>query len=98
MALSDDEQRVLAEIEQGLLADDVRFPDSVGRHRPGVPSVAWAVGICVGLSCVVVGLVIANGVGIALALIGFAVIVAACWAALRSHRRRRRRPPRDMVA
>jgi len=98
VALSDDEQRLLAEIEQGLVADDVRFPDSIGRRGPGVPSVAWAVGICVGLSCVVVGLVIADSVGIALALIGFALIVAGCWAALWSHRQRRRRPPRDMAA
>jgi membrane protein implicated in regulation of membrane protease activity len=53
----------------------------------------WAVGACLGLFCVVLGLVIAGGIGTAVALVGFAVIVAICAAALRSHRRRRPRPP-----
>lgn len=98
MALSDDEQRVLAEIEQGLVADDARFAESLGRRRMGIPSAVWAVAACCGLGSVVLGLVMAGGIGIAVALVGFVVIVAVCWAALRSRRRRHPRPPRDMAA
>ena len=98
MGLSDDEQRVLAEIEQGLAADDPRFAGSIGRRRMRIPLVVWAVGVCFGLGCVVFGVVVAGGVGTALALLGFVVVISICAAVLRSHRRRRRRPPRDTVA
>ena len=93
MALSDDERRVLAEIERDLVADDPRFAESIARRRVGIRPAVWAVGIFLGLSCVVAGLVIAGAIGTALAVIGFVAIVANCWAALRSHRRRRPQPP-----
>jgi Flp pilus assembly protein TadB len=92
VALSDHERRVLAEIEQDLVADDPRFAKSIGRRRVGIRPAVWAVGIFLGLGCIVVGLVIAGGIGTAVAVVGFVVIVASCWAALRWYRRRRPRP------
>jgi Flp pilus assembly protein TadB len=92
VALSDDEQRVLAEIEHDLVTDDRRFAESIGRRRMDIPTPVWAVGICLGLGCIVFGLITAGGIGTAVAVVGFVVIVASCWAALRSYRRRRPRP------
>jgi lipid-A-disaccharide synthase-like uncharacterized protein len=95
VALSDDERRVLAEIERDLVADDPKFAKSIERRRVRIPPAVWAVGIFGGLSCIVIGLVIAGAIGMATAVVGFVLIVANSWAALRSHRRRRPRPPRD---
>jgi len=53
--------------------------------------------VCFGLGCVVFGVVIAGGVGTAVALVGFVVVISICAAAFRSHRRRHRKPPRDTV-
>jgi hypothetical protein len=97
MALSDDERRVLAQIERDLVADDPGFAESISRRRVGIPRAVWAGGILLGLSCAVVGLVIAGGIGTAVAVVGFVLIVAGCAAALRAHRTRRPRPPRDTV-
>jgi Flp pilus assembly protein TadB len=98
VALSDDEQRALAEIEQGLIADDARLAESVQRRRMGIPSVVWVLGVCFGLGCVVFGVVIAGVIGTVVALVGFVVVVSICAAVLWSHRRRRGRPPHDMAA
>ena len=92
MALSDDEQRVLAQIEHDLVTDDPRFAESIERPRIGIPTAVWAVGIGLGLGCIVFGLITAGGIGTAVAVVGFVVIVASCSAALRSYRRRRPRP------
>jgi Na+(H+)/acetate symporter ActP len=88
VALSEYEQRVLAEIEQDLIAGDPGFAESIRRHRTVIPTAVWAAGTCLGLSCVVLGLVIAGGIGTAVAVIGFVVIVTSCAAAFRSRRRR----------
>jgi hypothetical protein len=97
VALSDYEQRVLAEIEQDLIADDPRFAESIGRRRPRIQTAVLAVGTCLGFSCVVLGLITAGGSGTAVAVVGFVVIVAICGAAFRSHRRRRPSPPHHTV-
>jgi Flp pilus assembly protein TadB len=96
VALSDDEQRVLAEIEQGLFAEDPGFAESTGRRRMGFRWAVWVVGMCIGFGCVVLGLVIAGGVGVAVAVFGLVVIVV-CAATVRSRRRRRPRRPPDMA-
>jgi hypothetical protein len=92
VALSDHERRVLAEIEHDLVTDDPRFAESIGRRRRGIATAAWAVGICVGLGCIVFGLTTAGGIGTAVAVVGSVLLVASCSAALRSYRRRRPRP------
>lgn len=97
MALSEYEQRVLAEIEQDLIAGNPGSAESVGRRPTVIPTAVWAVGTCLGLACVVLGLVIAGGIGTAVAVLGFVVIVAGCGAAVRSHRGRPPRPPRHAV-
>ena len=98
MALSDDERRVLAQIERDLVADDPRFAKSIARRRLGLPWFAWAFGGFLGPCCVVIGLVIAGGIGTAVAVVGFVLIIASCAVALRARRPRRSWPPRDTAA
>lgn len=98
MALSDDERRVLAQIERDLVADDPGFAESISRRRVGIPWAVWAGGIFLGLTCVVIGLVIAGGIGTAVAVVGFVLIIASCAVALRARRPRRSWPPRDTAA
>jgi hypothetical protein len=79
MPLSDHEQRLLDEIEQALYAEDPKFAASVRsartRSRTRRSAVLCAFGVAAGLALVLVGL-IANVV--ALSVVGFVLVVAAC--------------------
>ncbi len=89
MPLSDHERRLLAEIEQTLITDDRRFAGSTWPHWLQIPTAVWAVGAFLGLGCVVLSVIIAGGIGAAVAVVGVVLIMASCWTAFRSHRRRR---------
>ncbi len=79
MPLSDHEQRLLDEIEQALYAEDPKFAASVRsartRSRTRRSAVLCVFGVVAGLALVLVGLV-ANL--IALSVVGFVLVVAAC--------------------
>ena len=93
MPLSDYEQRVLDEIEHDLMTDDPRLAASITPGKSRITRVAWAIGALVGLGCVVVvGLITAGGVGATLAVVGFVIIVATCWATVRACRSLRSSP------
>jgi hypothetical protein len=80
MPLSEHEQRLLEQIEQGLYAEDPKFAATVRKVRPRRGSrrrVALAViGAVLGLGVVVVAMVTKL---IILGVVGFLVIVAACF-------------------
>jgi hypothetical protein len=88
--LSDHEQRLLDEIEQALYAEDPKFATSVRlartRSRTRRSAVLCVLGIVAGLALVLVGL-IANL--IALSVVGFVFVVAACGYAVQVVRGRR---------
>jgi hypothetical protein len=94
MPLSEQEMRLLDEIEQALINDDPTFASSIGsgrsRSRSRIAPAMYAVGILLGIGCVVCGLIAASGIGAAAAVIGFILIVVSC---LRAWRRRRSEPP-----
>ena len=90
MPLSDHEQRLLDEIEQALYAEDPKFAASVRsartRSRTRRSAVLCVLGVLAGLALVLVGLV-ANIV--ALSVVGFVLVVAACGFAVQVVRGRR---------
>jgi Flp pilus assembly protein TadB len=77
--LSDHEQRLLDEIEQALYAEDPKFAASVRsartRSRTRRSAVLCGLGVIAGLALVLVGLVTNI---IALAVIGFVLVVGSC--------------------
>jgi hypothetical protein len=77
--LSDHEQRLLDEIEQALYAEDPKFAASVRsvrrRSRTRRAVVLCVLGVVAGLALVLVGLVTNL---IALSVVGFVLVVAAC--------------------
>jgi len=77
--LSDHEQRLLDEIEQALYAEDPKFAASVRaartRSRTRRSAVLCGVGVVAGLALVLVGLITNI---IALSVVGFVFVVAAC--------------------
>lgn len=79
MPLSDHEQRLLDEIEQALYAEDPKFAASVRlartRSRTRRAAVLCVLGVVAGLALVLVGLITSL---IALSVIGFVFVVAAC--------------------
>lgn len=79
MPLSDHEQKLLDEIEQALYAEDPKFAASVRsartRSRTRRSAALCVLGVLAGLALVLVGLV-ANIV--ALSVVGFVAVVAAC--------------------
>ncbi|MEP6853208.1 MAG: DUF3040 domain-containing protein [bacterium] len=83
MPLSEHEQRLLEQIEQGLYAEDPKFASTVRKVRARTGQrrrVAIAVlGVVLGLALVLLALVTKV---IVLAVVGFVVIVAACAYAL----------------
>ena len=90
MPLSDHEQRLFAEIEQSLAADDGRFAPAARPRGPKTASrasqVASVIAVLVGCGCIGVGLVTGIGLGTAIAAIGFLFLVAGCWLAIRAWR------------
>ena len=83
MPLSEHEQRLLEQIEQGLYAEDPKFASTVrkvrahnGRRRRLILAI---VGIVVGLGLVLLGLVtkVNSAVGVVISVAGFVMIVAA---------------------
>jgi hypothetical protein len=77
--LSEHEQRLLDEIEQALYAEDPKFASTVRSVRPRsrlrTAILLSALGVVVGLGLVLVGLV--TNV-IAVSVVGFVLVVAAC--------------------
>jgi hypothetical protein len=88
--LSDHEQRLLDEIEQALYAEDPKFAASVrsarARSRTRRSVALCGLGVIAGLALVLVGL-IANIV--ALSVVGFVLVVAACGFGVQAVRGRR---------
>lgn len=79
MPLSDHEQRLLDEIEQALYAEDPKFAASVRAARTRSRT-RRSLGLCIlgvlaGLALVLVGLIAQI---IALSVVGFVLVVAAC--------------------
>lgn len=91
MPLSDHEQRLLDEIEQALYAEDPKFAASVRlartRSRVRRSAVLCVLGVAAGLALVLVGL-ISNL--IALAVVGFVLVVGSCGYAVQILRGRAR--------
>lgn len=89
MPLSDHEQRLLDEIEQALYAEDPKFASTVGsagrRSRVRRVALLAGLGVVTGLGLVLVGLM-ANL--IALSVVGFVLVVAACGFVVRGLRPR----------
>jgi uncharacterized membrane protein len=87
--LSEHEQRLLDEIEQALYADDPKFVSTVrsvrARSHIRRAVILGVVGILVGLGLVLVGLI--SNV-IALSVVGFVLVVAACGFGVQSIRPR----------
>ena len=79
MPLSDHEQRLLDEIEQALYAEDPKFAASVRaartRSRTRRSALLCGLGVLAGLALVLVGLITNI---IALAVVGFVLVVGAC--------------------
>lgn len=96
MPLSEHEQRLLDEIEQALYAEDPKFASSVRsvrrRSRVRRTAVLCVFGALAGLGLVLVGL-LANI--IALSVLGFVLLVAACGYGVQSLRARTPRPAPD---
>ncbi len=93
MALSEHEQRALEEIEGMLTANDPSLASNL-RRTHGRPSMRAAVALLVvvaGLGLVFLGLVLANTIGTAIAVVGFAATVAGGYLAARELRRIRAR-------
>ena len=93
MPLSDHEQRLLDEIEQALYAEDPKFANSVRsartRSRTRRSVAICVIGVLAGLGLVLVGLIATSvEVSIALSVIGFVLVVAACGYAVQTLRGR----------
>ena len=90
MPLSDHEQRLLDEIEQALYAEDPKFAASVRsartRSRTRRSAVLCVLGVLAGLALVLVGLIATI---VALSVVGFVLLVAACGYAVQIVRGRR---------
>ena len=90
MPLSPKEQRALEEIERGL-AQDPRFVGRIERRRLGLIRAAAILGFAGGVTLMIVGLLGTDPGHATLAVIGFAMIVASCLAAVTHTSRRIRR-------
>lgn len=79
MPLSEHEQRLLAEIEQALYAEDPKFVSAVRsvrtRSRTRRSIVLCVLGVIAGLGLVLVGLI---STLVVLSIIGFVMVVGAC--------------------
>lgn len=77
MPLSDHEQKLLAQMEQALYAEDPKFATTLTGRQRGVGSVSRALvavaSVAVGLTLVIVGIVIADGLPW-LSVVGFVVM------------------------
>jgi hypothetical protein len=84
MPLSDQEKRVLDEIERGLLDDDRRLADAMrrgpGRSRSRLLPLAALACMFIGLGGLVYGLAAAHGV---FAVAGFVLLVCGLWGGIR---------------
>jgi hypothetical protein len=82
MPLSEREQRLLQEIEQALSTEDPRFVASVRSATPRrgtrTVGVLCVVGVVVGLAVVLAGLASGGGLGTAVGVLGFVLIVGSC--------------------
>jgi len=102
MPLSEREQRLLQEIEHALSAEDPRFVVSVSSARPrrGTRTVAvlCVVGVVVGLVVVLAGLASGGGLGTAVGVLGFVLIVGSCLGAVVAVRGRKKPRLRSVPA
>jgi hypothetical protein len=94
MPLSEREQRLLQEIEQTLSTEDPRFVASVRSARPRrgtrTVGVLCAVGVVAGLAVVLAGLASGGGLGTAVGVLGFVLIVGSCLGAVIAVRGRKK--------
>ena len=86
--LSDREQHLFEQIEQSLAAEDPRFGSS-GRSRraasAGLRRALGVIAVLVGLGCAVLAVAVGSGWwGPFVGTVGFVLIVAGLWAAIRS--------------
>jgi len=86
--LSDREQHLFEQIEQSLAAEDPRFGSS-GRSRraesAGLRRAVGVIAVLVGLGCAVLAVAVGSGWwGPFVGTVGFVLIVAGLWAAIRS--------------
>jgi hypothetical protein len=92
--LAEREQRLLQEIEHALSAEDPRFVASVRSARPRrgtrTVGVLCVVGVLVGLAVVLAGLASGGGLGTAVGVLGFVLIVGSCLAAVIAVRGRKK--------
>ena len=93
MALSEHEQRALEEIEGMLTADDPSLASNLrsARGRRSVRAAVALLAVLVGLGLVLLGVLLANAIGTAIAVIGFAATVAGGYLTAREVRRLRQR-------
>jgi Flp pilus assembly protein TadB len=91
--LSREEQRALDAIERSLRTDDPRFAARIrdGRQRTRVAFGCAAAGFVCSMVLLITGLAGMDALHIGLAVTGFVVFVAACFAALVANTRRKRR-------
>jgi hypothetical protein len=102
MPLSEREQRLLQEIEHALSAEDPRLVVSVSSARPrrGTRTVAvlCVVGVLIGLVVVLAGLASGGGLGTAVGVLGFVLIVGSCLGAVVAVRGRKKPRLRSVPA
>jgi hypothetical protein len=91
VTLSREEQRALDEIEQALVAEDPRLACMIqrGRSRRSTTFALPTLGLLCGITLVLIGLVSTDAAHIALAVGGFAMVVASCSSALILYNRRK---------
>jgi Protein of unknown function (DUF3040) len=94
MELSEREKRLLHEMETQLQAEDPGLASSlvVHRLRPGARAVLATLGLLVGVLLMAVGVWRARPLGIAVALIGYLVLLASTTVAVETLRARADRP------
>ena len=78
MPLSDHEQKLLAQMEQALYAEDPKFATTLTGRQRGVGSVSRALvavaSVAIGLTLIIVGITIADGGVPWLSIVGFVVM------------------------
>jgi uncharacterized membrane protein len=100
MELSERERRLLQEMESRLLAEDPSLASSLSVHRlrVGLQAMLAVAGLVIGVLLMSVGIWRAHLLGIAIALIGFLVVLAATNVAVDCLQVRRSRRPRTPKA
>ncbi|ROS77200.1 DUF3040 domain-containing protein [Cellulomonas sp. PhB143] len=90
MPLSEYEQRVLEQMERALTSDDPRLATTLqtAERRSALRWLVAGCGVVGGLLLLVVGVTVGDGIGIAIGVVGFAIMFAGVAFALARPRRR----------